>query len=94
MKLALRTQTFLKSSHASTLSIGTEEIKAKSEEELCKQQETVTLSDCNHLAHVIVLWQIQNVICYCTVFALFYYFVFGQFFSSTRPRGLIFGEAI
>ena len=29
--------------------------------ELRKQQhKTVTLSDCNHLAHVIVLWQIQK----------------------------------
>ena len=28
--------------------------------ELGKQQYTVTLSDCNHLAHVIVIWQMQS----------------------------------
>ena len=27
----------------------------------------VTLFDCNHLAHVIVLWQMQNILCYCTL---------------------------
>ena len=36
LKLALRT--FLKRSHASTLSVWTEEIKAKGEEELRKQR--------------------------------------------------------
>ena len=29
--------------------------------------------------HVIVLWQIQKFICYCTVFALFYYVFEGTF---------------
>ena len=38
MKLALRTYIFLKRGHTSTLSICTKEIKAKSEEEPCKQQ--------------------------------------------------------
>ena len=32
---------------------------------------TVTISDCNHLAHVIVFWQIQKFMCYYTVFAFF-----------------------
>ena len=48
--LKRRTQTFLKSSYASTLSRWTEQIKAKSEEEPRKQQLTVTLSDYKHLA--------------------------------------------
>ena len=37
-----------------------------------KQQITVTISDYNHLAHVIVLWQIQKIKCYCTVFAFLF----------------------
>ena len=64
-----------------------QEIKAKSEEDLCKQQQPVTLSDCNHLAHVIVLWQIQKFIDYYTVFDLFY-FVFEGTFPVQAPRGL------
>ena len=40
--------------------------------DLRKQQYTVTLFDCNHLAHVIVLLQMQKFMCSCTVFALFY----------------------
>ena len=60
--------------------------------ELRKQQLTVTLSDCNRLALLMVLWEIQNVICYCTVFALFY-FVFEGNFQVQAPGGLIiFGE--
>ena len=47
--------------------------------ELRKQQCTVTLFDCNHLAHVIVLWQMQTLMCYCTVFALFYFKFEGNF---------------
>ena len=46
----------------------------------------MTLSDCNQLAHVIVLWQIQN-LCYCTIFALFY-FVFEGNFQVQASRGL------
>ena len=42
-----------------------------------------------YLGREIVLWQIQKLICYCTSIALFYYV-----FSSTSPRGLIFGGAI
>ena len=33
----------------------------------------------NHLAHVIVLWQMQRFMCYCTVFALFYFEFEGNF---------------
>ena len=47
----------------------------------------MTLSDCNHVAHVIVLWQIQKIICSCTVFALFYYFVFRHFFFQVQGPG-------
>ena len=47
----------------------------------------MTLSGCNHLAHIIVLWQIQKLICYCTVFALFY-FVFEGNFQEQAPGGL------
>ena len=47
----------------------------------------MTLSDCNHLAHVIVLWQIQKFIYYYTVFDLFY-FVFEGTFPVQAPRGL------
>ena len=83
LKLALRT--FLKRSHAGNLSIWTDEIKAKSEEKPRKQQLTVTLSDYKHLAHVIVLWQIQKFICYCTVFALFYS-VFESTFQVQAPE--------
>ena len=31
----------------------------------------MTLSDYKHLAHVIVLWQIQKFVCYCTVLLCF-----------------------
>ena len=53
------------------------EIQAKSE--LRKQQYTVTLFDCNHLAHVIVLSQMQTLLCYRTVFASFYFKFEGNF---------------
>ena len=61
--------------------------------ELRKQQLTVSLSDCNRLALLMVLWKIQNFICYCTVFALFYFVFEGNFqvqapgdLYSERPR--------
>ena len=38
-----------------------------------QEQGTVTLFDYNHLAHVIVLWEMRQFICHCTVFALFYF---------------------
>ena len=53
--------------------------------ELRKQQYTVTLSDCNHLAQVIVIWQIQKFLYYCTVIALF---VFEGNFQVQAPGGL------
>jgi len=48
----------------------------------------VTLADGNHLAHVIVLWQIQKITRYCTVFVLFHYFVFEGNFQVQAPGGL------
>ena len=52
-----------------------------------KQQYTVRLFDCKHLAHVIVLWQMQKFMCYCTVFALFN-FEFEGNFQVQAPGGL------
>ena len=70
LKLALRTYTFLKRSHASTLSIWTKEIKAKCEEEPRKQQLTFDTFGLKTLGtHVIVLCQIQK-------FMLLYRFYF------------------
>ena len=65
--------------HASSLSIWTEEIQAKSEEWTTQRAiycDTIWL---NHLAHVIVTWQIQKLLCYCTVIALFYFVFEGNF---------------
>ena len=53
--------------------------KPRLKSELRKQQYTVTLFDRNHLAHVIVLWQMQKFMCYSTVFALFYFELDGNF---------------
>ena len=44
----------------------------------------MTLSDCNHLAHVIVLWQIQKFICYIALL----YFVFEGNLQVQAPGGL------
>ena len=52
-----------------------------------KQQYTVRLFDCKHLALVIVLWQMQKFMCYCTVFALFN-FEFEGNFQVHVPGGL------
>ena len=38
--------------------------------ELGKQQYTMTLSDCSHLAHVLILWQCKN-LCFTVQFLLF-----------------------
>ena len=55
--------------------------------ELRKQQyKTVTLSDYNHLAHVIVFWPIKNL--YVTVSLLLCYFVFEGNFQVQAPMGL------
>ena len=66
---------------------GTRKSKPRVKSELRKQQYTVTLFDCNHLALVIVLWQMQKFMCYCTVFALFY-FEFEVNFQVQAPGGL------
>ena len=44
----------------------------------------MTLSGCNHLVHV--LRQIQKFICFCALFALFY-FVFESNFQEQAPGG-------
>ena len=49
----------------------------------------MTLSGCNHLAHV--FWQIQKFICFCAVFALFY-FLFESNFQEQAPGGLYLEE--
>ena len=53
----------------------------------------MTLFDFNHLADVIVLWQMQKFMCYSTAFALFY-FEFESNFPVQAPWGLVFGSAI
>ena len=58
---------------------GTRKSKPRMKSELRKQQLTVTLSDCNYLAHILVLCQIQKLMCYCTVFVLFYFEFEGNF---------------
>ena len=59
------------------------------------QQFTVTLFDCNLLAHMIVLWQMRKLMCYCIVFALFYFEFGGNFqeqaLGGLYLEGLIFG---
>ena len=69
---------------------GTRKSKPRVKSELCKQQYSVTHFDCNHLAHVMVLWQMQKFLCYCTVFCFALFWIWGQF-PSTSPRGTIFG---
>ena len=44
-----------------------------------QEQFTLILFDCNHLAHMIVLWQMQKLMCYCIVLALFYFEFEGNF---------------
>ena len=56
--------------------------------ELRKQQYNVTFFDCSHLAYVIVLWQMQQFMCYYTLcFSFVLFWIQGQF-PSTSPRGL------
>ena len=81
LNLALRTQTFLKCGHTSTLSIWTEEIKAKSEEEPRKQQLTVTLSDYKHLADM----KYKNL--YITVPFLLCFILYLRALSKYKPPG-------
>ena len=47
----------------------------------------MTLFDYNHLAHVLVLWEMRKFIYYCTVFALFY-FEFKGNLQAQAPGGL------
>ena len=58
---------------------GPRKSKPRLKSELHKRQYTVTLFDCNHLEHLIVLWQMQKFMCSCTVFALFYFQFEGNF---------------
>ena len=58
---------------------GPRKSKPRLKSELRKQQYTVTLFDCNHFAHVIVLWLMQKFMCYRTVFSLFYFDSVGNF---------------
>ena len=52
---------------------------------------TVTLYDCNHLAHIVkVLWQIQKFMSYCTAFASFLFWIWWQSSSEyIRPGDCI-----
>ena len=85
---------------------GPRKSKPRLKSELHRQQYTATLFDSNHLAHIIVLWQMQKFMCHCTVFALFYFEfesnfqVLGravyrrvscEFVGLTLIEGLIFG---
>ena len=53
--------------------------------ELRKQQYNVTRLQ--SFSHVVVLWQMQKFVCYCTVFGLFY-FEFDSNFQVQAPRGI------
>ena len=67
---------------------GTRKSKPESRENNArKQQHTVTLFEYDYLAHVIVLWQMQKFMCYCTVFALIY-FEFEGTSQALAPKGL------
>ena len=66
---------------------GTRKSKPRVKSELCKQQYSVTHFDCNHLAHVIVLWQMQKNLCYCAAFSLIYFEFVGNF-QVQAPGGL------
>ena len=60
MKLSLRTKTFQNETMQVLCLYGPSKSQPRVKGERSKQQLTVTISDCNHLSHVIVLWQIQN----------------------------------
>ena len=57
---------------------------------LRKQQYAVTIFNCNHLAEVIALWQMQNILCYYTVFSLFYFEFEGNF--RVQAHGALYLE--
>ena len=46
----------------------------------------------HHLAHVIVLWQVKNIVCYCTFLLCFVLYL--RAISKDKPPGLIVAEAI
>ena len=50
----------------------------------------MSLFDCNHLVHVIVLWQMQKFMCYFTVFALF--ILNSRATSKYKPMGGLYLE--
>ena len=58
---------------------GTRKSRRRVKSALRKQRYTVTPFDCNLLAHLIVPWPMQKFMCYCTVFALFYFEFEGNF---------------
>ena len=86
LKLALEDEDVSKPQQVLCL-YGPMKSKPRLKSELRKQQYTVTLFDRNHLAHVIVLWQMQKFMCYSTVFALFYFELEGNFRVQV-PGGL------
>ena len=53
--------------------------------ELRKQQLTVTLSDCNHLAHVLVLGKYKN-LCVTVQFSLYFILNLRAIFYKYKPR--------
>ena len=89
LKLPLRTNMFLKLSHASTLSIWTEEIQAKTEE-WTKQTaiycDTLWLQSFN--TRNSSFRQMQKFMCYWTVFALFHFRFEGNFRVQAPGGGL------
>ena len=50
-----------------------------------------TLFDYNHLAQVILLWEMRKFICYCKVFALFYFEIEGHF-QAQAPEAYIWRD--
>ena len=86
LKLALRTYIFLKLSHASTLSVWTEEIQAKTGE---WTKQTAIYCDTfwlDHLTHVIVLF--ANAKIYVTVQFLLRFILDLRTISEYRPPGV------
>ena len=73
----------------------TRKSKPRLKSELRKQKYTVALFfDCNPLANVIVLWQIQKFMCYCTVFTLSYFEFEGNFWVQALGGLYLEGQFI
>ena len=66
---------------------GTRKSRRRVKSALRKQQYTVTPFDCNLLAHVIVLWPMQNL---CVIVQFLFYFEFEGNFQVQAPGGLYF----